>query len=1054
MSTFNFFFPEDQIISSTLMIKMEKKFLKRHIQQIGGQEEVKRLCNMKDRQYAMASLKSFHGIGDKTAERIIQEYRRDDAKNIAPNIFEYLRMYVNDKETLELLNTLRKKYDKLQNQNPDVDIYNREQFKKDSEVAEQEIAYMSEIVGENAEKMKKKYATYIIKVLTRREAQENKNRKRMKENKAVFPQPELKAKFIKEELRKTSYEILKRCKLSFKQIDELSLANNWWEVEGFQRTAAVIHESWINLTGENMTANLPETLKNKKCTACTPEQLLNVCGCLTFPPISNNILIDVLEELIEDNYYIAYENTEKKRVITSKKFFDLETDILDFVNYDDKDCKDSDYTTEEIYEYDEDGNLSKNQLYKLIDDAKKECIDSNITLTLEQIECILLILQNRFSLLNAIGGTGKTNVCAKIVEHIMRNLNYKVISVTPTHAAKKPILEAMPWLQVSTIASLNFDVGFGTGFARMFELCKDDEEKEMHGQKKRLLILMDESSMYGSQDLGTFFGQLLTYKHKFMCHVCMMGDIGQLTPVTPGVPFEDLVNSRLFASGRLTISHRAESKSLSYFCSIYRGDKCMDWTMNEQQNSSEYVLANETVKNIFCEKEEIQYAYARLLQQMKNEGLQSKNIMSITARNCKYPLEIRLVHVRRTIFDPDAEAERQKHVDRLKNPKYAESFEKGEWGLLTKGDDVCFTENTQWYKNGDETVIIDEKYEEYPTFVKHICFVKLKVDAIMHTLLQNIVKSKEEKTDFWHNFENIPKNMVELQTFYDEDGESISGGTWSISLPSQDLKPLSLITAHKSQGDQRKVVIFVAPYCAPFRDCRDYYTPCSRAQQKLYLIGPQHAFDNRHVKQRNPLPNTLLQTYCPNPTEFWKIDDLDTTEKMYVETVMTRFKKRIPKHLRNEVWKRDFGEQFHGQCAVCSCNLRFDSSDWHLCHIVARAVDESLAFDMTNMQIGCRTCNLKMHIRNLWDYKADFERKEAIKCIDTIEAKRIFDFVRNNKISYSEKTLYYKINQKEPFISKAAFDKIVNAYVLLNKIRKESINLPDRHPYNTLTCRS
>ena len=641
-----------------------------------------------------------------------------------------------------------------------------------------------------------------------------------------------------------------------------------------------------------------------------------------------------------------------------------------------------------------------------------------------------------------------------------KKLNYNTIAITPTHSAKKPILKAMNWLHVYTIASMNFEFGGKTGFERTFGLTSkilndetDDAEDEPEPyEKMKIGLLIDESSMYGSQDLGLFFGQLLKYKHKCIFHVCMMGDIGQLTPVSPGVPFEDLVNSRLFPCGELTISHRADSKSLSYFCNIFRG-KYTNWTFNEHQNSTEneYVLANETVSHICCEREDIENEYRCLLQKMKNEGWQSKNIMSITAQNCDHIFEIRLSHVKRKVFDPYAENKRQEKVNAIKNKQT--SYDKGEWGLLTIGDDVCFTQNTPWYKNGDETKVIDEKYEEFTSFIKHTCMVELKVDGNTHKLLQKIVKSKQEKTDFWHNFENLPKDLKEIETFYIQGSEKITGGIWSISLPSKELKPLSLITAHKSQGDQRRIVIFIASYCALFRDCRDYYTPCSRAQQELYLIGPKRAFDNQYVKQRNPLPTTLLQTYCPNPIKFWKIDELDVTEKMYVEKIIKEKQKQIPRRFRNEVWEREFGEKFYGKCAVCNCKLHYEHSDWHLCHIVARAENESLAFDKTNMQIGCRTCNLKMHTRNLWEYKAELERKEALKCIETIEAKCIFDFLQNNKISYSEKTLYYKINQKEPSISKATFDKIVNAYVLLNKIRKESINLPDRHPYNTLKCR-
>ena len=380
------------------------KHLKRYIEQLGGEQETKKLCN-KDREFAFASLISYRGIGPKIAERILQEYRSDTNHHTTTNLnpFQYLRRYVSDAENLELLDTLIKKCDKLQGLKQNIEIYNKEQFENDTEVVKQEIAYIFQIVGENAEKMKKKYATYTLKLITCREAQENKNRKRQRENKPTYPQPQLRPEFVREELNKTPYEILKKCKLSFQQIDELSIANKWWEIEGFQRAASVIHESWIILTGENNTNNddVPKKFKNKKCTACTPDQLLNVCAYFTTPSISKGVFISALEELIEKRYYIAYENSEKHRVITSKKFFDLETNIFDFVNYYDDYYEK--HTTEELLEY--------------IEDAKK-CLDSNITLTSEQISCILLILQNPFSIVNAIGGELARQMCVPKLSNI------------------------------------------------------------------------------------------------------------------------------------------------------------------------------------------------------------------------------------------------------------------------------------------------------------------------------------------------------------------------------------------------------------------------------------------------------------------------------------------------------------------------------------------------------------------------------------------------------------------------------------------------------------
>jgi len=282
------------------------------------------------------------------------------------------------------------------------------------------------------------------------------------------------------------------------------------------------------------------------------------------PAISDDLFQHALNILIESGEFQTYESVNGS-IVTSKRLLELETNIANFVKYKDDECCDRDYEDlfqyeYDSYDYDEFGNFTESQLHVFIRDAERHCLDPKMDLTNEQRTCIVMILQERFSMVNAPGGTGKTNAVLKPVIHIMKKLGYSIMTVTPTHAAKKPICSSMNWNQknVSTIASLTFDFGCGPKICEWLSSIKPkdshhsyddyndyddyddydggfDEHYDEHYdckdnlkmRKTRIFVAMDESSMYGSEDLGCLFGELFAYRKYCMTRTCMMGDTGQ-----------------------------------------------------------------------------------------------------------------------------------------------------------------------------------------------------------------------------------------------------------------------------------------------------------------------------------------------------------------------------------------------------------------------------------------------------------------------------------------------------------------------------------------------
>jgi hypothetical protein len=78
-------------------------------------------------------------------------------------------------------------------------------------------------------------------------------------------------------------------------------------------------------------------------------------------------------------------------------------------------------------------------------------------------------------------------------------------------------------------------------------------------------------------------------------------------------------------------------------------------------------------------------------------------------------------------------------------------------------------------------------------------------------------------------------------------------------------------------------------------------------------------------------------------------------------------RKSIPKKVRGEAWKIQFGDSTKGSCFCCKKKLDvFD--DWHAGHIVSHSNNGTDTAD--NLRPICGSCNLSMGTENMDDFKA------------------------------------------------------------------------------------
>ena len=176
-------------------------------------------------------------------------------------------------------------------------------------------------------------------------------------------------------------------------------------------------------------------------------------------------------------------------------------------------------------------------------------------------------------------------------------------------------------------------------------------------------------------------------------------------------------------------------------------------------------------------------------------------------------------------------------------------------GLYAVGDLISFTSNQKYYKNGDKAKITQLRLTENK-FKNSIEYAKVEFTVIdetdFHTLLKCI--QSRDSDDSYHIGMEMPENLVFV-------GKDDRDKTFTFDIETKFIKHSYCITSYKCQGSQANIVFFLVPYPSSRFDSRHYYTVCSRAREKLLLIGPRNSFDSRYALSENARPRTTTQKY-------------------------------------------------------------------------------------------------------------------------------------------------------------------------------------------------
>lgn len=78
-------------------------------------------------------------------------------------------------------------------------------------------------------------------------------------------------------------------------------------------------------------------------------------------------------------------------------------------------------------------------------------------------------------------------------------------------------------------------------------------------------------------------------------------------------------------------------------------------------------------------------------------------------------------------------------------------------------------------------------------------------------------------------------------------------------------------------------------------------------------------------------------------------------------------RKNIPDDIRDQVWLKHHGGKTVGTCYCCGDAIYKYHGGWHCSHVIS--VKHGGKDEVDNLRPCCRTCNLTMGTRNLYEYK-------------------------------------------------------------------------------------
>lgn len=537
----------------------------------------------------------------------------------------------------------------------------------------------------------------------------------------------------------------------------------------------------------------------------------------TFPELRVRIVAWIYDYFIgkQNKYYISENDSEKLLTEFSSEFSKEKSQaeqILFGILIEMKFGQKIFYTTHEFIEHEKQiGDMVLDLFYKDGDDDDAENDDGDADLN-EKIEqhikayirkhkgddfhfepeqldaihkgCAL----KRGELFNITGppGTGKSTVVNCIVNYKL-DRDSSIAIMAPTGLAQKTLKNSCKYDSVHKNKIIFSTLHRAINFTFVVQKKKKEDTAAVEPFEPDMLIV-DEASMV---DLDLFY-KLLKACKQFHTSLILIGDVNQLPPIGPGIPFESIINSELFHTTRLTEIKRQDGNLREVIQKLNTPNGLA---------SSDF----DGTSSIFIEAKTSDQIEKAVTEIYRHELGRNPNaeIHTMCAQKDKGVFHLNPV------------------IQTLKNGKSAELFvkkyENGHQHRFYEDDHVMRTEND--YKDENN----------------------VRVNGDVGTIHESRVKAKKFGRDVY-------EYRYTVKYIGDGGGGELNEET---NLSVEDVRdafvPFYASTVHKMQGLQKSTIVFIVSpdhsFCLTNENSKKLvYTAISRCKANFYVVGDKNLF--------------------------------------------------------------------------------------------------------------------------------------------------------------------------------------------------------------------
>lgn len=398
---------------------------------------------------------------------------------------------------------------------------------------------------------------------------------------------------------------------------------------------------------------------------------------------------------------------------------------------------------------------------------------------------------NRGELFNITGppGTGKSTIVNCIVNYKL-DRGSSIAIMAPTGLAQKNLKNSCKY---DSVYDKNKKIMFSTlhraiNFTFVVQKKQQKEVADVVEPFEPDMLIVDEASMV---DLDLFY-KLLKACKRFHTSLILIGDVNQLPPVGPGIPFESIINSELFHTTRLTKIKRQDGNLREV---IQKLNTPNGLASSDFDGTSSIFIEAKT-------SDQIEKAVTGIYHHELGRNPDA-DIHTMSAQREKSGGVFHLNPV----------------IQILKNGKSAELFVKkydnGHQHEFHEGDLVMRTEND--YKDENN----------------------VRVNGDVGTIHESRVKAKKFGREVYEYRYTVK--------YIGGDGELNEETNLSVEDVRDAFVPFYASTVHKMQGLQKSTIIFIVSpehsFCLTNENSKKLvYTAISRCKANFYVVGDKNLF--------------------------------------------------------------------------------------------------------------------------------------------------------------------------------------------------------------------